>query len=91
MADSLYAVRGFVLDWSRAFAFYKGVLGLVPGFRSDDMERAEFEAGGARLAVERIDGSDTEAGTVLTLRRTQLDSTPQTGNIDSPERGMKGT
>lgn len=51
----IYAVRVFVDDWTGAIDFYRSQLGLTPGFVSDELGWAEFDIGGARLAIERVD------------------------------------
>lgn len=59
----MYAVRVFVRDFDAALDFYTRVLGMTPGFSSPEAGWAEFEAGGARLALERV--SDEEGAALV--------------------------
>ena len=51
----LYAVRIFVSDWPAACRFYQQALGLELEFKDDAFGWAEFDAGGAKLGIERVD------------------------------------
>ena len=53
MSDSLYAVRLFTRDFPLAVAFYRDTVGWPLRFESTELGWAEFDLGGAVLAVER--------------------------------------
>jgi len=61
MAYELYAVRIFSFRWDEALAFYRDRIGLVPTFVNEQLGWAEFDLGGARLALERSDPNDPES------------------------------
>ncbi len=61
LALSLYVIRVFVRDWPTSVDFYEQVLELPPQIRDDEMGWAQFAAGGASLAVERVAPGDAEA------------------------------
>ena len=60
MKYRLYVVRIFVTDWAGALAFYKDKLGLQTTFENEEMGWAQFNAGGAELALERLAPGDPE-------------------------------
>ena len=51
----IYAVRIFVSDWNAACSFYEEVLGLTLEFKDDSFGWAEFNVGGAKFGIERVD------------------------------------
>ena len=61
---ALYVVRIFARDWQRCADFYQQVLELPLEFRDDSMGWAQFDAGGANLAVERLVPEDEESETL---------------------------
>lgn len=61
MSFKLYAIRVFSHQWEAAVAFYRDVIGLPLTFSSEASGWAEFDVGGASLAVERCDRGDPEA------------------------------
>ena len=61
----LYAVRVFVRDWDAAVRFYTETLGIPLAFRNDDIGWAELDTGEGRLALERLDADDPEAGSLV--------------------------
>ena len=65
MDYKLYAVRVFVTDWDRAFSFYSKTLEMSVRFAGPEIGWAEFDVGGARLAVERAAPDDAEAGVLV--------------------------
>ena len=56
----LYAIRIFTGDWPGLVAFYRDVLALPVKFYEQQYQWAEFDLGGASLAVEGIDPSIEE-------------------------------
>ena len=56
----LYAIRIFSYEWDDTTAFYRDTIGLDEKFSNAEMGWAEFDLGGASLAVERADPEDTE-------------------------------
>ena len=52
----LYAVRIFVDDWPSACEFYETRLGLPLEFKDESFGWAEFDVGGAKFGIERVDG-----------------------------------
>ena len=56
----LYALRIFVNEWERACQFYEQTLGLPLKFKDSSMGWAEFDVGGASLALERVAEDDAE-------------------------------
>ena len=52
MKYRIYAQRVFSFRWSEAVSFYKDIMGLPVKFESDEMGWAEFDLGGASLAIE---------------------------------------
>ena len=65
MKFTIYAQRIFCFDWPDSLAFYKDKLGLPVKFESEDMGWAEFDVGGASLAVERCDPNDEESQSLV--------------------------
>lgn len=61
MKYTFYAQRVFSFKWAESVAFYKEVIGLPVKFESEEMGWAEFDLGGAALAVERQEQNDPEA------------------------------
>jgi predicted enzyme related to lactoylglutathione lyase len=55
-------VRVFVTDFERAVRFYTESLGMIPGFRSDEMRWCQFQTGEASLAIECIEPDAEDAG-----------------------------
>ena len=53
----LYAIRIFVDDWKRACEFYEQKLGLTLEFQDESFGWAEFDVGGAKFGIERVDES----------------------------------
>ncbi|OMH39152.1 VOC family protein [Motiliproteus sp. MSK22-1] len=51
----LYAVRILVDDWLSACDFYENKLGLVLEFKDESFGWAEFDVGGAKFGIERVD------------------------------------
>lgn len=51
----IYAVRVLVDDWLSACEFYKHTLNLTLEFENETFGWAEFDAGGAKLGIERVD------------------------------------
>ena len=60
MKLSLRVLRVFSRDWQASTEFYEHLLELPCQFRDDDMGWAQFNAGGASLAVERVTPGDAE-------------------------------
>ncbi|MES9929586.1 MAG: VOC family protein, partial [Candidatus Thiodiazotropha sp. 6PDIVS] len=48
-------VRIFVDDWLSACEFYEKKLGLTLEFKDESFGWAEFDVGGAKLGIERVD------------------------------------
>ena len=61
MKLSLRVLRVFSRDWPASADFYEHILELPCQFRDDAMGWAQFDAGGASLAVERVTPGDAEA------------------------------
>jgi lactoylglutathione lyase len=53
--------RVFCLHWEECVLFYKDTIGLPMKFKDDSLGWAEFDLGGASIAVERMAQDDTEA------------------------------
>ena len=51
----LYAVRILVDDWLSACEFYEKKLGLILEFKDESFGWAEFDVGGAKFGIERVD------------------------------------
>ena len=51
----IYAVRIFVSDWNTACKFYEETLELTLEFKDDSFGWAEFNVGGAKFGIERVD------------------------------------
>ncbi|MES9850742.1 MAG: VOC family protein [Candidatus Thiodiazotropha sp. L084R] len=51
----IYAVRIFVDDWLSACEFYEKKLGLTLEFKDESFGWAEFDVGGAKFGIERVD------------------------------------
>lgn len=51
----VYALRVFVDNWLAACDFYEHVLKLPLAFKDEGFGWAEFDAGGAKFGVERVD------------------------------------
>lgn len=51
----LYAVRILVDDWLSACEFYEKKLGLALEFKDESFGWAEFNVGGAKFGIERVD------------------------------------
>jgi len=51
----LYAVRILVDDWQLACEFYEKKLGLTLEFKDESFGWAEFNVGGAKFGIERVD------------------------------------
>ncbi|MGB1238532.1 MAG: VOC family protein [Pseudomonadales bacterium] len=64
----LYAVRVFVHDWVASRHFYREVLGLNEEFAAEEFGWAEFDLGGPKLGIERIDDSASQADSALVGR-----------------------
>ncbi len=60
MTYQFYAVRIFVTNWEPALAFYRDTVGFAMAFESAELGWAEFDLGGARIAIERCDPADPE-------------------------------
>jgi len=60
MTLSLYALRVFTKDWQVSVDFYAHVLELPLQFSDANTGWAQFDVGGASLAVERVAPGDTE-------------------------------
>jgi len=56
----IYAIRIFVDDWSSACVFYENKLGLALEFKDETFGWAEFDVGGAKFGIERIDESSND-------------------------------
>ena len=56
----VYAVRIFVDDWNSACEFYEKQLGLPLEFKDESFGWAEFDVGGAKFGIERIDEDASE-------------------------------
>ena len=61
----LYALRIFVNEWERACQFYEQTLGLPLKFKDSSMGWAEFDVGGASLALERVAEDDAEGSSLV--------------------------
>jgi len=51
----IYAVRIFVDDWIAACEFYEKKLGLPLEFKDETFGWAEFDVGGTKFGIERVD------------------------------------
>ena len=51
----IYAIRVLVDDWPAACDFYENKLKLPLEFKDDGFGWAEFDVGGAKIGVERVD------------------------------------
>lgn len=51
----VYAIRIFVDDWSKACDFYEHTLGLPLEFKDESFGWAEFDVGGPKFGIERVD------------------------------------
>ncbi len=51
----IYAVRILVDDWLSACEFYENKLGLPLEFKDEAFGWAEFDVGGAKFGIERVD------------------------------------
>ncbi|MES9834538.1 MAG: VOC family protein [Candidatus Thiodiazotropha sp. DIVDIV] len=51
----IYAIRILVTDWLSACEFYEHTLNLPLEFKSDEFGWAEFDVGGAKFGIERVD------------------------------------
>ena len=65
---NLYAVRIFVDDWLAACDFYENKLGLALEFKDESFGWAEFDVGGAKLGIERLDGDASDEDKALVGR-----------------------
>jgi catechol 2,3-dioxygenase-like lactoylglutathione lyase family enzyme len=65
MDYKLSVVRIFVTDWDRALNFYTETLEMALSFRDDAIGWAQLAAGGADLALERVDTADPEAAALI--------------------------
>lgn len=61
----LYAVRIFVDDWNAACAFYEEKLGLTLEFKDEGFGWAEFDIGGPKFGIERVDADSPDEDKVL--------------------------
>ncbi|MCW8932624.1 MAG: VOC family protein [Gammaproteobacteria bacterium] len=53
----IYAIRILVDDWLSACEFYENKLGLLLEFKDESFGWAEFDVGGAKFGIERIDSN----------------------------------
>ena len=51
----IYAIRILVDDWPLACEFYENKLNLPLEFKDEDFGWAEFDVGGAKFGIERVD------------------------------------
>ena len=51
----IYAIRVLVDDWLSACEFYEHTLNLPLEFKNETFGWAEFDVGGAKLGIERVD------------------------------------
>ncbi len=58
----IYAQRVYSFRWSESVSFYKDTIGFPVKFENEEMGWAEFDLGGASLAVERQNKDDPEQG-----------------------------
>ena len=65
MKYRIYAQRIFSIKWAESVAFYKNTIGLPIKFESEEMGWAEFDLGGASLAVEKQDPVDPETQSLV--------------------------
>jgi lactoylglutathione lyase len=88
---TLYAIRIFTYDWSRALDFYRSVLELPEVFANAESGWAEFSVGSAHIGIERVSESDPEGSALVgrflgvSLRVDDIESTYST----LVERGVK--
>ena len=64
----IYALRIFVDDWLSACEFYQNTLNLPLEFKNEEFGWAEFDVGGARFAIERVDDNATPEDKALVGR-----------------------
>ncbi len=65
MKYRIYAQRVFSFRWSETVSFYRDIIGLPVKFESEEMGWAEFDLGGASLAIERQNKDDPESQSVV--------------------------
>ena len=61
MKYKLYAQRVFSKQWQASTAFYEETIGLPVKFKDASMGWAEFDLGGASIAIEREDENSEES------------------------------
>lgn len=64
----IYAVRIFVDDWHAACEFYENTLGLPLEFKDESFGWAEFDVGGAKFGIERVDQGASDEDKALVGR-----------------------
>lgn len=65
MDYQLYTVRLFSFRWDESVTFYRDTVGLPLTFENAGMGWAQFDLGGASLAVERCAPDDPEAASLV--------------------------
>lgn len=65
MKYKIYAQRVFCFHWVECVSFYRDIIGLPITFENEDMGWAEFDLGGASLAIERQCQKSMEAQSLV--------------------------
>ena len=65
MSYKLYAIRVFSIQWERALAFYRDVVGFKLFYEDKDLGWAQFDLDGSYLGLERCNPSDAETKTLV--------------------------
>jgi predicted enzyme related to lactoylglutathione lyase len=61
---TLYAIRIFVFDFEQACEFYENKLGLTLLLKDEVIRWAEFDVGGAKLAIEEVHKNSPDSNLV---------------------------